>query len=148
MKPAGRLDKDATGVLILTNDGELIDILTSAKYKVKKEYIVKVKGIVSVEKLIKLKEGIYDEGDFLNLEHFKIIEKSSDYSIVRVELIKGKKHEIKRLFSPIGHKVLELKRISHGPISISIVPNEGDLKKIEEEHLKKLLELKRLHVEK
>jgi len=148
LKPAGRLDKDATGVLILTNDGELIDILTSAKYKVKKEYIVKVKGIVSVEKLIKLKEGIYDKGDFLKLEHFKIIEKSSDYSIVRVELIKGKKHEIKRLFSSIGHKVLELKRISHGPISISLVPNEGELRKIEGEKLKKLLVLKRIHVEK
>lgn len=142
LKPAGRLDKDTTGILILTNDGELIDILTSAKYGVRKVYIAKVKGVVSFEDLLKLKEGIYDNDEFLKLEYFDILEKGFNYSIVKVELIKGKKHEVKRLFKYIGHDVLELKRIAHGPINISLVPNEGDIKKIEGKLLDKLLELK------
>lgn len=143
VKPAGRLDKDATGVLILTNDGKLIDILTNAKYGVKKEYIVKVSGSVSFNDLLKLKKGIYDERDFLKLEYFDILEKGFDYSIIKVVLIKGKKHEIKRLFKSLGHKVLELKRIAHGPISISIVPNEGDLTKLKGKDLERLLKLKK-----
>jgi len=142
LKPAGRLDKDTTGVLILTNDGELINILTSAKYGIKKVYIAKVSGIVRFEDLLKLKTGIYESGDFLKIESFEILKREDNYSIVKVELIKGKKHEIKRLFKYIGHEVLELKRIAHGPIDISLVPHEGDMKKIEGTLLQSLLELK------
>ncbi|ABR30285.1 pseudouridine synthase [Thermosipho melanesiensis] len=143
LKPAGRLDKDVSGVLILTNDGDLIDVLTNAKYGVKKVYIAKITGRVKFEDLLSLKKGIYDKGDFLKLEHFDILEQGFNYSTVKVEMIKGKKHEVKRLFEKIGHKVLELRRIKHGPVSISLAPNPGDMRKIEGEILKKLLKLKR-----
>jgi len=142
VKPAGRLDKDTTGVLILTNDGDLINILTSARFGIKKVYVAKVSGVVEFEKLLKLKNGIKDNGDFLKLEYFEILEKGFDYSIVKVEMIKGKKHEIKRLFKHIGHEVMELKRIAHGPIDISLVPKPGQIKKIEGKHLERLLSLK------
>ncbi|ONN27570.1 pseudouridine synthase [Thermosipho affectus] len=142
LKVAGRLDKDATGVLILTNDGELINILTSAKYRVKKVYIVKVKGKINFKELLTLKKGIWDNGEFLRLEYFEILDVGFNYSTVKVEMIKGKKHEVKRLFKNINHEVLELKRISHGPIDISFVPNPGDIKEIKGKLLKKLLKLK------
>ncbi|SHH54268.1 ribosomal large subunit pseudouridine synthase B [Thermosipho atlanticus DSM 15807] len=142
LKPAGRLDKDVTGVLILTNDGDLINVLTSAKYGIEKIYIVKVKGSVKKEELKKLKRGFEDNGEFLICKDVSILEKGFDYTILKIVMIKGKKHEVKRLFKHIGHKVLELKRISHGPIDISLVPRPGQLEKIEGKILEKLLELK------
>jgi 23S rRNA pseudouridine2605 synthase len=146
LKPAGRLDKDTTGVLILTNDGDLINILTSARYGIKKIYIAKVKGVVNFKDLLELKKGIKDEGEFLKLERFEVLEKGFDYSIVKVEMIKGKKHEIKRLFKNIGHDVIELRRISHGPVDISLVPEPGQIKKLDGEVLKKLLNLKKKYL--
>lgn len=146
LRPVGRLDKDTTGVLILTNDGDLINVLTSARYGIKKIYIAKVTGVVDFKDLLKLKNGIKDEGEFLKLERFEILEKGFDYSIVKVEMIKGKKHEVKRLFKSIGHDVIELRRIAHGPVDISLVSKPGQIKKIEGEVLKKLLYLKKKHL--
>ncbi|MBO8160464.1 MAG: rRNA pseudouridine synthase [Thermosipho sp. (in: Bacteria)] len=144
VKPAGRLDKDVTGVLILTNDGDLINILTSAKYEVEKVYIAKVKGVIDREKLEEIKKGIIDEGEFLVCKDVTVLEAGFDYAILRIVMIKGKKHEVKRLFKYVGSKVVELRRISHGPINISLVPKPGQIKKIEGKWLEKLLKLKQL----
>ncbi len=145
LKIAGRLDKDVTGVLILTNDGELINILTSARYSVEKMYLAKVKGKITNEETNIIKNGITDEGEFLKCEDVKIIEADKNYSEVKITMIKGKKHEVKRLMSYIGHPVMGLKRISHGPVDISIVPRENDLTKITGEMLNQLLLLKNQH---
>ncbi|HCL98279.1 MAG TPA: pseudouridine synthase [Fervidobacterium sp.] len=144
LKPVGRLDKDASGVIILTNDGELINVLTSARYGTERVYKAKVKGKVARAKLEMLKSGIEDEGEFLKCEDAKIVEEQVGYSLVEVKMIKGKKHEVKRLFAHIGNPVVELVRTKYGPIDISIVPNQGDIAKIRGDLLKALLDIKRL----
>ncbi|EKF48586.1 ribosomal large subunit pseudouridine synthase B [Thermosipho africanus H17ap60334] len=148
VKPAGRLDKDVTGVLILTNDGDLINVLTSARYEVEKVYIAKVKGRVKKTELSKLKNGVVEEGDYLVCKDVSIIEMGFDYTILKIVMIKGKKHEVKRLFKHIGHEVVELRRISHGPVNVSLVPNPGQIRKIEGRVLKELLKLKKLKIKK
>ncbi|MGC8820682.1 MAG: pseudouridine synthase [Fervidobacterium sp.] len=142
IKPAGRLDKDVNGVLILTNDGQLLNILTSAKFGVEKVYIAKVQGRVNIENISRIKNGIKDNGEFLKCEDIEILSYTDKHSIVKITMIKGKKHEVKRLMAYIGNSVIELTRISHGPIDISLSPKEGDLVPIEGENLKKLIDLK------
>jgi 23S rRNA pseudouridine2605 synthase len=144
LKPVGRLDKDASGVIILTNDGELINVLISAKYGTERLYRAKVKGKVDRAKLRVLKNGIDDQGEFLKCEDAKIVEEQGEFTWIEVKMIKGKKHEIKRLFAYIGNPVVELIRTKYGPIDISLVPNQGDIAKIKGELLKALLETKKL----
>lgn len=143
LKPVGRLDKDVEGVVILTDDGDLINILTSARYGVEKVYVAKVRGKVKKEDLEKLRNGIEDNRDFLKCENAVVIEMHKDYSIVKVTMIKGRKHEVKRLFSSIGNPVVNLIRISHGPVDITLVPNPGDIVEIRANVLDKLLEIKK-----
>ncbi|MGQ9855896.1 MAG: pseudouridine synthase [Fervidobacterium sp.] len=142
LKPVGRLDKDVQGVVILTDDGDLINILTSARYGVEKVYVAKVKGKVRKEDLEKLKNGIEDSGEFLKCEDATVMEMHKDYSVVKVTMIKGKKHEVKRLLASIGNPVIELVRIKHGPVDISLVPNPGDIVEIPSGILSALLEIK------
>ncbi|QTA37474.1 rRNA pseudouridine synthase [Thermosipho ferrireducens] len=144
VKPAGRLDKDVSGVLILTNDGDLINILTHARYGVEKVYIAKVSKRLSKSSIFKIEKGVYNEGEFLKCKKAFIKKLGKNHSIVKVIMTEGKKHEVKRLFKSIGCEVLELKRVSHGPIHISLVPKPGEIKKITGIYLKKLLNLKHL----
>lgn len=146
LKIAGRLDKDVTGVLILTNDGELINILTSAKYGVEKVYLAKIKGKITDEEIGIIKHGIIDSDEFLKCEDVKILEADKNFSKVKITMIKGKKHEVKRLMKFIGHPVIELTRLSHGPVDISIVPKENDLTKIDGKILEQLIALKNWEV--
>jgi len=75
---------------------------------------------------------------FLKCEYVKILEADKNFSKVKVTMIKGKKHEVKRLMKFIGHTVIELTRLSHGPVDISTVPKKNDLVKITGEMLNQL----------
>jgi len=120
----------------------LINILTSAKHGVEKVYLAKIKGKITDEEIGIIKHGIIDSDEFLKCEDVKILEVDKNFSKVKITMIKGKKHEVKRLMKFIGHPVIELTRLSHGPVDISIVPKENDLVKITGEMLNQLILLK------
>jgi len=107
----------------------LINILTSAKHGVEKVYLAKIKGKITDEEIGIIKHGIIDSDEFLKCEDVKILEVDKNFSKVKITMIKGKKHEVKRLMKFIGHPVIELTRLSHGPVDISIVPKENDFSK-------------------
>lgn len=115
---AGRLDKDAHGLLFLTNDGELVHKIISPNKNIFKTYEVKVEGDITKEKLKKLENGI-------NLKDFTtkpaIIEKVED-NIITIKISEGKYHQIKRMMRAVGLTVVDLKRISIGNLYL------GDLK--------------------
>lgn len=105
--PAGRLDKDSTGLLILTNDGDLALKLMHPRYEKEKEYLVEVNRSVSRDFLKKLSQGVWlDEGLTLPAETKQISEKN--FSII---LREGKKRQIKRMCEALGCRVAALKRI-------------------------------------
>lgn len=143
LKPVGRLDKDVSGLLILTNDGELIYKLTHPKYGVEREYITTIVGKLSPKKIEKIKKGIKIGNEILKCEDIHIIEQNDTYSKVRIIMKQGKKREIKRIFKRIGNRVIYLKRIRYGPVTIDIVPEQYQLKEITGNTLKELLEIKK-----
>ncbi len=107
--PVGRLDKDTTGALLLTNDGELAFRLTHPKFKVEKTYQVAVSQPVSDYDLQKIASGIMLEDGITRSCQIKFL----DQSRRNVELVlkEGRKREIKRMFKALGNRVIKLKRI-------------------------------------
>lgn len=115
--PVGRLDYDAEGALLLTNDGELTNKLIHPRHKVRKTYMVKVKGVPAEEKLEKLRRGIYLEDGPTGPCEIEVVSKAKVNTWVRVVLTQGKNRQIKRMFWRIEHPVQRLVRTHFGGIS-------------------------------
>ena len=110
--PVGRLDYDTTGALLLTNDGELTNLLIHPRNKVDKLYIAKVKGFFDKESALTMSRGVLIDGvktarSFVKLRKY---DKKSDTSIVEVIIHEGKNHQVKKMFEAVGFDVLKLKR--------------------------------------
>ncbi len=110
--PVGRLDYDTTGALLLTNDGELANILTHPKNEVEKLYVAKVRGLFYKEAANKLKDGVIIDGQKTDKCHVKLkkYDKKTNTSIVEITIHEGKNHQIKKMFNAVGFDVLKLKR--------------------------------------
>ena len=110
--PVGRLDYDTSGILLLTNDGELTNLLTHPKNHVNKVYVAKVKGLVHKDEILKLRSGVVIDGIKTSSAGARIMsyDKKSDTSIVELIIHEGKNHQVKNMFSTIGHEVIKLKR--------------------------------------
>ncbi len=110
--PVGRLDYDTTGILWLTNDGELTNLLTHPKNEIEKVYIAKIKGIITPKDLMILKNGVVIDGIKTSKARVKLrkIDKSMNTSIVELTIHEGKNHQVKKMFDKIGYEVLKLKR--------------------------------------
>ncbi|HEA65022.1 MAG TPA: pseudouridine synthase, partial [Candidatus Aminicenantes bacterium] len=116
--PVGRLDYDSTGLLLLTNDGELAYRLTHPRFKVPKVYMVKVKGEPVPSELTRLEKGIYLDGKKTAPAKIALIGGDLKKSLLKVEIYEGRKREVKRMFQAIGHKVIQLQRINFGGLFI------------------------------
>ena len=110
--PVGRLDYDTSGLLILTNDGTLTNLLIHPSKKINKVYAVKINEIVTKEKLNKLLKGINLDGKLTKADHIKIkkIDKIKKTSIVLITIHEGKYHQVKKMFKEIGYNIDSLKR--------------------------------------
>ena len=113
--PVGRLDYDTTGLLLLTNDGELTNKLTHPKGFVEKTYIAKVSGIVTGKEIHELEEGIELDGVKTKKARAKLkkVDKKNNKSYVELTITEGRNHQVKNMFAALGHKVLKLKRSSY-----------------------------------
>jgi len=109
--PVGRLDKNSSGLLILTNDGDFCYRLTHPKFLIEKEYLVKLKGALTVSDRQKAKIGVKDERELLTVKKIKVLKKSQDNTLCKVIITEGKKRHLRRLFKQLGYPVIELKRL-------------------------------------
>ncbi len=130
--PVGRLDMDTTGILLLTNDGDLAYRLTHPRFKIEKRYLVIVEGIIKDGAVEAVKAGV-DLGDFVTMPcAVEVMGRSDGTSTLEIRLKEGKKRQIKRMFSAAGHPVLELKRVALGDLEFSDL-KEGDIRRLTEE---------------
>ncbi|HOB16002.1 MAG TPA: pseudouridine synthase [Defluviitoga sp.] len=129
----GRLDYDASGILLLTNDGNLANFLLRPENNINKVYNVLINGIISQKEINKLKNGVILENGYKTLPaKVKILKKSDNSSLVQITINEGKKRQVKLMMGSLGYKVIELSRVKFGPWSIDEVPNSGDIKKLNE----------------
>lgn len=110
--PVGRLDYDTTGALLLTNDGELANLLMHPKNNIEKLYIAKVNGFVDKDSLIKLAKGVYIDNFKTSKANVRLkkYDKKTNTSIVEIIIHEGKNHQVKKMFEAVGYEVLKLKR--------------------------------------
>ena len=141
--PVGRLDFDTTGVLLLTNDGELAYRLTHPSFGVRKIYRAKVLGDFTTEKAEMMKSGITVEGVLMQAEAVSVTSKHGRVSDVTVSLHEGKKREVKELFKALECRVLELERFAFGNITCRGL-KPGEIRRLTDEEVQYLYKLTKL----
>ena len=135
--PAGRLDIDTTGLLLLTNDGKLTHHLTHPGSNIEKEYLVQVKGELSKEKKGKLEKGIQLEDGLTAPAVVKEINTSPPYNY-SITIHEGRKRQVRRMFLAVGHRVLTLKRVRIGTLRLGNL-GEGEVRELGEEEVGQLM---------
>ncbi len=140
--PVGRLDYDTTGLLIVTNDGKLSNLITHPKSEIEKFYVAKLEGIIKGTEINKLKEGIVLDGVKCIPKRVKLksFDKKSNSSIVEITITEGKNHEIKRLFEKVGFNVIKLKRERIAFLSLGNLQS-GEYRKLNPKEVKELFNL-------
>lgn len=115
--PVGRLDWDSTGLMILTNDGEVAERLMHPRYGFERVYHARVEGAVSFEELSKLERGVR-LSDGVVKAHASIMQNDENSTWIEVKVSEGRNRVVRRLFEKLGHPVMKLKRIVYGPFKL------------------------------
>lgn len=137
--PVGRLDYDTTGALLLTNDGDLANLLMHPKNKVEKLYIAKVRGFIDKDSLNNLSKGVYIDNirTAKAKTRLKRYDKKTDTSIVEIIIHEGKNHQVKKMFEAIGFEVIKLKREKIAFLSVDGLKS-GEYRYLSLKEIKKL----------
>ncbi len=138
--PVGRLDYDTKGVLLLTNDGEFMNALVGPQTFTEKEYLVRVSGIFSKDKIKLIENGVNIDGYVTRKCRCYIdsIDKKNNSSLVGIILQEGKYHQVKKMFEAIGYPVKRLTRIRFGEITLEGL-KEGEIRELTIHEVKQLL---------
>jgi 16S rRNA pseudouridine516 synthase len=142
--PVGRLDKDTTGLLIVTNDGEIGHRLTAPGKHVDKTYVAKVKGELNDSAVEAFAAG-FEFKEFTSAPAvLEIIETGLDSdggecAVAKVTIHEGKFHQVKRMFQKVGCEVAELKRISMGALNLDETLKPGEYRELKPEELKNIM---------
>jgi 23S rRNA pseudouridine2605 synthase len=116
--PVGRLDRDTEGLLVITNDGELAQLLTHPGHGVEKEYLAEVEGIPTPGELRRLREGVGLDDGPTRPARVRLVQESTDRASALVEIVvkEGRKRMVRRMCSEVGHPVRRLIRTRIGPL--------------------------------
>jgi 23S rRNA pseudouridine2605 synthase len=144
--PVGRLDYQSEGLLLMTNDGELANVLTSAASQVEKTYLVKVSGVPSEGDLEQLRRGVMIERGRRGEREGRVMTAPARITMIRdtenpwyeVVLTEGKNREIRKMFEEVGHFVEKVRRVGFGPLILDVTP--GKTRELSEEEV---IQLKR-----
>lgn len=123
--PVGRLDYNSEGLMLLTNDGDLMNFIISAKNKIPKVYMLKIKGVMSEDERKQLKtKGMHLDGMRFRPLRIDFVKKTQqNNSWIRVTIVEGKKHILRKAFKFIGHPVEKLKRTAIGTFQLKKLPS-------------------------
>ncbi len=137
LKPVGRLDRESTGLIILTNDGDLINDLTHPSVKVPKLYRVSINGKISQKDIDTMYKGIEIEPNKIAYAEVDVLEVDNNHTIMEVMLYQGLNRQIRKMFEYLGFEVLTLKRIQHATLNLDGL-KRGMIKPIKPQQIKEL----------
>ena len=137
--PVGRLDYDTTGLLILTNDGELANLLTHPKNNIDKVYIAKIEGLITKGNLRTLENGVVIDGRKTSKSKAKILraDKKTNTTVVELTIHEGRNHQVKNMFKALGYNVIKLKRERISFLTVDGL-SSGDYRQLSIHEVKKL----------
>ena len=135
--PVGRLDRTSEGLILVTNDGELANLLTHPRYGVEKRYLVQVAGVPNTETLDQLRQGIALSEATVHAKRVTIRSQHKQSTVLEMVLDEGRNREIRRMLAALGHKVQQLKRVAVGDLSLgNLLP--GQWRRLSWEDIEKL----------
>lgn len=122
--PVGRLDWDSSGLLLMTNDGKLTNLLTHPSHDVIKQYAVKVRGLLTNNspKLQQLRDGVRIDGVMTKPAHIQVVKDNGNNTWLEFIISEGKNRQIRRMCESVGHMVMKLRRYAIGPLTLDGVP--------------------------
>jgi 23S rRNA pseudouridine2605 synthase len=135
--PVGRLDYNSSGLLLLTNDGELARRLTHPRFGVKRVYRVKLSACPTEEDFMLLRRGIRLEDGMTAPARARVVEKLKKNAWVEIEIHEGRNREVRRIFEALGYFVEKLIRVRVGPLSLGVLP-PGELRPLSQAEVKGL----------
>ena len=136
--PVGRLDKDTTGALLLTNDGDFSYHLTHPKHEVSKTYIAEVAGRPTDEEMRLFMKGVYIDGKKTYPAKIRIVKEMKKNSIVEIIIHEGRNRQVKKMCEEIGHKVVSLQRAAIGGLTVEGL-KEGSWRHLTPKEIEKLM---------
>ncbi len=137
LKPVGRLDRESTGLIILTNDGDLINELTHPSVKVPKLYRVSINGKITNEDIQTMYKGIEIEPNKVAYAQVDVLEIDNTHTTMEVLLYQGMNRQIRKMFEHLGFEVTSLKRIQHATLNLDGL-KRGEFKPIKPQQIKEL----------
>lgn len=137
--PVGRLDYDTTGVLLLTNDGELTNKLTHPKNNIEKVYVAKIEGVITGLDINKLKHGVKIDNFKTSPARVKLksYDKKSQTSLVELTIHEGHNHQVKKMFEAVGYQVIKLTRIRFANLDVKTLKS-GEYRMLSPKEVKQL----------
>ena len=138
----GRLDAETSGLLILTNDGELAHVLAHPSFGVMKTYIARVEGRVTPQTIARLTKGVELEDGPIVADKARLLDSSGGSSLVEVTLHSGRNRIVRRMLEEVGHPVVELVRRQFGPLHLGSL-KAGELRDLTRDELGEILTLSR-----
>ena len=138
--PVGRLDFDSEGLLLLTNDGDMMNSLLHPSHEVDKTYLAKVNNRVEEESLRRLRAGVQLDGRLTSPAHVRVVRYEAFDTVLLVTIHEGRYRQVRRMFEAVGHQVVQLKRVGLGPIQLGDLPR-GQWRQLTPNEIRKLKEL-------
>lgn len=134
---AGRLDKESSGLLLLTNDGEVAYRLTHPKFEIERAYEAAISGRLDEVERQKLTKGVYIDRRRTSPCDIRVLKRSAGKTVVLVRLREGRKRQIRNMFEHAGHTVLKLKRLRFGPLELRGL-KPGEFRELNTREIKEL----------
>ena len=138
--PVGRLDYDSEGLLLLTNDGDMMNRVLHPSHEVIKTYWTKVSNHVSQEEIRAFRKGVMVDGKLTSPASVRLIRENTFDTVLLIGIHEGRNRQVRKMAEAIGHKVVSLRRVGFGPVSLGDLPT-GMWRPLTKEEISNLKEL-------
>ena len=135
--PVGRLDYDSEGLLLLTNDGDMMNRVLHPSREVSKKYLTKVSNQVSEENIQLLRHGVLIDGRMTSPASVRLIRRETFDTVLLISIHEGRNRQIRKMINAIGHQVVSLRRVEFGPVSLGDLP-VGKWRNLTEQEIQQL----------
>lgn len=135
--PVGRLDFDSEGLLLLTNDGDLMNRLLHPSHEVKKSYLIKASNQVSEEEIRRLRAGVMIDGRLTSPAQVRLIREETFDTVLLISIHEGRNRQVRKMLEAVGHQVVSLRRVEFGPILLGDLPR-GQWRTLTEKEIARL----------
>ena len=135
--PVGRLDYDSEGLLLLTNDGDMMNRVLHPSGEVSKVYLTKISNQVTDDEIRQLRRGVMVEGKLTSPASVRLIRREAFDTVLLISIHEGRNRQVRKMVSAIGHQVVSLKRVEFGPVSLGDLPC-GKWRRLSETEIRKL----------